>query len=171
MFSPYEELEYLADYLPEEGETVLVSRQSGELVCKPFSDNDLRDGVDDAELYGLLVQANERLHTAGSLPLWMAVIVLVWTGILVHGVWGLGWQHWYLVPGLSFLLMFGALHWAHHRQSELFRLEILPQLTRELCRRRISPLALIAGVRQHGELRTLLDELVRWTPERNLPLT
>jgi hypothetical protein len=167
MFSPYEELEFLADYLPDEGESVLITRESGELVCKPFANHDLRDGVDDAELYGLLVHGNERLQGVGAFPLWITVIVLFWQAILLHGVMGVGWQAWYVVPGAGLVMLYGTMLWIRHRQQQLFQREILPGLLRELSRRRIPVYALMAGVRQHGELRTLLDELVRWSPERD----
>lgn len=164
MFSPYEELEYIADYLPEEGETVLVSRESGELVCKPWGRGDLRDGIDDAELYGFLVKSNEQLSIVGSLPLWAGVLSLVWLAIFVHGIVGLGWEQWFLVPGISFLTMYGCFQWIRQRQAAHFRAKVLPMLMKELEQRRIPYLALVAGVRQHGELRTLLDEMVRFTP-------
>ena len=166
MFSPYEELEYLADHLPDEGEAVLIARESGELVCRPVSGVDLRDGVDDAELYGFLVQANERIHGAGAFPVWMCVVMIFWMTILLHGLVGIGWERWYVVPCLAFLLMVAASKWGHFRQQKLFRREILPKLQVELHRRGIAPYALMAGVRQHGELRSLLDELVNWTPDR-----
>ncbi|MCA9087744.1 MAG: hypothetical protein KDA90_03810 [Planctomycetaceae bacterium] len=164
MFSPYEELEYLSDYLPAEGEGVLVIRENGELVCKPWRQDDLRDGVDDADLYGRLVQANERLATAHSLPMWCGLIGLIWLAIALHGGLGLDWSQWYLVPGVAFPAMFGCLLWARRRQELVFRSEVLPSLRIEIARRHISPYALIAGVRQHPEFRSLLDELVRWSP-------
>ena len=170
MFSPYEELEYLSEYLPEEGEAVLITRESGELVCKPWSKHELRDGVEDADLYGFLVQANEQLHSVGAFPLWIAMIGLVWLAILLHGIVGLGWSQWYVVPGISFPLFYACFHWIRHRQHRHFQTRILPQLRRELVRRGIGPYALIAGARQHGELRTLLDELIRWSPEAECPL-
>ncbi|WP_092053970.1 hypothetical protein [Planctomicrobium piriforme] len=171
MFSPFEELEYLADYLPEEGEAVLITRESGELVCKPYAANDLRDGVDDAELYGLLVQSNERLNRRGLLPLWLAATVIFFSAIILHGILGLSWHRWYLIPGVTILTLYGSLFWIRVRRNRLFRSEILPVIMRELGRRRIRPYSLLAGVRQHGELRTLMDELIRWTPERQLPMT
>jgi hypothetical protein len=171
MFSPYEELEYLSDYLPEEGEVVLLTRQSGELVCKPYGHTDLREGIEDAELYGALVQANERLQLIGQLPFWLAAIILFWLVILVHGVMQVSWDNWYLMPAAGFLLFYGAMSWTRMRQRRMFRSQILPAIIQELARRRIRPYALIAGVRQHGELRTLLDGLVRWAFERQLPLT
>lgn len=165
MFSPYEELEYLSDYLPEEGEKILITRQSGELVCRPVGADDLRDGIDDSDLYGQLVQANERLHTAGTFPLWATLMSIVWLAILLHGVAGLGWKHWFVVPGLALPMLYGGFHWIRYRQLLCFRNEVLPSLRQELSIRSISRYSLIAGVRQHGELRTLLDELVRWSPE------
>jgi hypothetical protein len=111
MFSPFEELEYLADYLPEEGETVLISREAGELVCQPWLQEDFRDGIDDSRLYGRLVQANERLHNAGAMPIWVTLMGLVWLAILLHGAIGLGWSHWYVVPGLGLPALFGCFHW------------------------------------------------------------
>jgi len=166
MFSPYEELEYLADYLPDEGESVLVSRQAGELVCKPHPEDDLRDGIENAELYGFLVQANERLHAAGIVPVRWTAIILIWAGVLLHGVLKMSWEQWYLWPGLAIPVFLGMMHWIQLRQRTLFRQEIVPQLNRELSARKIRPYALIAGVRQHSELRILFDELVRWLPPR-----
>ncbi len=161
MFSPYEELEYLSDYLPAEGEVVLVSREAGELVCKPWQNDELRDGIHDSSLYGLLVQSNERLSAIGTFPIWMTVIGLVWLAILCHGVLSFGIEQWYVVPGLAFPMMYLCYSWIRRRQAKLYREQILPVLKQELRRRNISAYALIAGVRQHGEFRTLLDELVR----------
>ncbi|MEW4526633.1 hypothetical protein [Maioricimonas sp. JC845] len=171
MFSPFEELEYLADYLPDEGEAVVVTRQQGELVCQPWRKDDLRDGIEDADLYGMLVQANERLNTLGSTPLWASAIFLFWFAVLMHGVIGLGLQQWYLVPGVGLLVMYGCFHWIRYRQHRFFLREILPTLKSELRMRGITPYALLSGVRHHAELRTLLDDLIRWVPEpsRNRP--
>ncbi|MEW4487916.1 hypothetical protein AB1L42_07515 [Thalassoglobus sp. JC818] len=165
MFSPYEELEYLADYLPEEGEMVLVSRESGELVCKPYQKDELRDGIHDAQLYGFLVQANERLHTAGALPLFVTAMLLVWSIIFIHGLVGLGWSYWYIVPGLTLPLLYGCFVWVRQRQQNYFKKMILPQLQSELQRRQIPFYALVAGIRQHSEFQTLLDEIVHWSPQ------
>ncbi|WP_437223035.1 hypothetical protein SH661x_003046 [Planctomicrobium sp. SH661] len=166
MFSPFEELEYIADYLPEEGEAVLISREAGELVCKPYSNDDLRDGVDDAELYGFLVQANERVHSASTFPIWVTVLVLFWMAVALHGVLGVAWDRWYIVPGLAIPMVMGTASWIQHRQRRVFQQEIAPQLSRELSRRGIRPYALVAGVRQHGELRSIFEELVSWIPAR-----
>lgn len=171
MHSPYEELEYLAEHLPEEGETLLVRRESGELICKAYQRNDLRSGVDDAELYGMLVQANERLHAVAAFPPWVAVIALAWLGISLHVTGILALSQWYVIPGLALPLCFAVFQWIQLRQHRLFVRCLRPRLASELRRRGISRLALIAGVRQHPELRTLLDELVGWEAAGELPLT
>jgi hypothetical protein len=49
MFTPFEELEHLAEYLPDEGESVLITRKDGELVCTEWSSGELRDGIDAPE--------------------------------------------------------------------------------------------------------------------------
>lgn len=165
MFSPFEELEYLADVLPDEGETILISRESGELVCKPFKNNDLRNGIRDPELYGQLVLANERLHQAAALPIWMTAIGMTWLALAVHGVLQVGLSHWYVIPGIGMPALYGCLQWIRYRQRACFRKLVWPQLIHERQRRHISEHSLIAGVRQHQELRTLLDELVLSTSE------
>lgn len=171
MLTPYEELEFLAEYLPEEGEAVVVTRQGGELHCEPMQDDEFRDGIDDVELYGRLVQANERLNAQGSLPLWTAAFSLMVAGILLFRVIGLGWGEWYLLPALGLLALYGCFHWIRRRQSALFDARIRPMLLREAMIRKVSIYALIAGIRQHPEFRTLLDELIRWDPVRDLGLT
>ena len=164
MFSPYEELEYISDFLPNEGESVVLRREGGELVCQPITRDQLRDGVDESDLYGRLVQANERLASAYSLPMWVGVIGLVWLAIGLHAGLGLTWSQWFLVPGLSFPVMYLCVHWGKRRQEAVFRQDILPGLRSEMLRRDISHFQLISGVRQHAELRNLLDELIRWSP-------
>lgn len=161
MLTPYEELEYLADYLPEEGESVVVTRRGGELRCQPLSSGDLRDGIEDAELYGRLVQANEQLNAQGTLPLWTTALGLMATGIVLFRGLHLGWGEWYLLPALGLLSLWGCFHWIRHRQQRCFDTLIRPALIRETRLRRISLFSLMAGVRQHAEFRTLLDELVR----------
>lgn len=166
MFTPYEELEYIANFLPEEGEAVVVTRQGGELRCEPMLGGDLREGIEDVELYGRLVQANERLNAQGSLPLWSTAFALLALAILAYRVIGLGWAEWYLLPAMGLVALFGCFHWIRHRQRKLFEAEIRPVLVREAMVRRLSLYALMAGVRQHAEFRTLLDELIRWEPFR-----
>lgn len=161
MFTPYEELEYLAEFLPEEGEAILVARRDGDLVCEPFTEDDLRGGIANAELYGRLVVANERLNEQGSLPLWVCALGIFWTGVALHNWLQLGWQFWFLVPGLGMAGLMGCVYWIRYRQRQFFIKHIWPELKVSLQRDRISFHSLIAGVKQHRELRTLLDELTR----------
>lgn len=165
MLTPFEELEYLADYLPEEGEAILVTRQFGELRCDPVGSDSLRDGIDDADLYGRLVQANEQLNARGVRPIWVCLLGWFWLCAAPFVVSGWGWGEWYLPVGLGLLAASICYHWIHDRQHKLFEQRIAPQLFQELGRGNISLHALVAGVRQHVEFRTLLDELVRWQPD------
>ncbi len=171
MLSPFEELEYVADFLPEEGESVVISRESGELVCQPHSLVDLRDGVEDAELYGRLIQMNDQLSLQNRLPYWLAAGSVCWGTAILYGIIGFSVWHWYLVPGLVFLSLGGALHWSQKRRDALFHRTVYPLLNRLLARRRMKPHVLLAGVSHHQELRTLHNELVRWMTERHFPAT
>jgi hypothetical protein len=169
MLTPYEELEYLAEYLPEEGESVLVTRQGGELHCESMTEGDLRDGIDDVELYGRLVQANERLNAQGSLPLWITALGLTAGSIALYRLSGMSWAEWYALPALGLFGLFGCFHWIRRRQHRLFENDVLPMLQREANQRRITFYAMLAGVRQHSEFRTLLDELIRFQPDGRGP--
>lgn len=168
MLTPYEELEFLAEFLPEEGEAVVVTRQGGELHCEPVHGEEFRDGIEDVELYGRFVQANERLNAQGSLPLWSTAFGMMLVGIVLFRLAGLGWSEWYVLPAVGLLALFGCFHWIRRRQARLFDERIRPMLLREATVRRISVYALIAGIRQHPEFRSLLDELIRWEPVREL---
>jgi hypothetical protein len=162
MLSPFEELEYLSDFLPEEGESVVVSRQAGELVCQPFQPESLREGISDPRLYGVLVQVNERLNAVGALPIWICVIGFFWTctGLAMAG--RLSWTQWFLVPGAALLLLPLCIAWIRFRQHRLFTRDVLPLLESVLHTHRTDPHAFLGAVRQHEEMRTLLDELIRW---------
>ena len=166
MLSPFEELEYLSDYLPEEGEAVIVSRREGELVCEPFQPESLRDGITDPRLYGVLVQSNERLNALGALPIWASLIGFFW-GCVALGVSGLlGWQQWYLVPGAALFVLPVCIGWIRFRQHRMFSRDVLPLLEGVLRVHRIDPHSFLGAVRQHEEMRTLMDELIRWISPR-----
>lgn len=163
MLSPFEELEFLSDYLPEEGESVIVSRQSGELICEPYQQRSLREGITDPRLYGMLIHANERLNSLGALPIWTTTIGFFWGCVTLVYADVLHWRSWFLVPGLALGLLPACIGWIRFRQRRLFLREIRPLLEGVLQTHRIDPHALLGAVRQHEEMRTLLDELVRRT--------
>lgn len=162
MNTPYEELEYLADYLPDEGEAVLVTRREGELVCESYQRESTVPGLSDPEFYGRLVQANERLNTVGARPLWASVLFLFWACVAVHQVGGLGWEGWPYDAGLALMTPAGCFAWIKARQARVFRDEIYPIIRWQFRRRGLDRYTLIGAIRHHPELRTLLDELVRW---------
>ena len=144
---------------------IVLSREAGELRCKPFRKDELREGIQDSQLYGFLVQSNERLHSAGALPLWATAIGMVWLIILIHGILRLDWTYWYLSPGMMLPMLYACFVWIRHRQQTLFQSVVLPQLQAELQNRQIPFFSLVAGIRQHPEFQTLLDEIVHWSPQ------
>lgn len=162
MSTPFEELEYLAEYLPDEGESVLVTRQSGELVCESFLHAQCRDGVSDPEFYGRLVHWNERLSAQSTLPIWCCAGLLFWLCVLVHKLGGIGWEGWYLDVGLGLIVLMGCWTWIRRRQSALFNAEIRPALNWQIRSRHLDRFAILGVLRQHPELRTLMEELSRW---------
>lgn len=181
MNTPYEELEYLAEYLPDEGEAILVSRHRGELVCE-LIDRPTREAVfaapatfgssatpaaspepvGDPVFYGRLLQANERLVHAAALPVWTTLIALFWGCVAIHILFGLGWSGWFWDAGLILAAVPACGAWIRHRRRELYRDEIRPILCSEFHDRRLSHFALLGALRQHSELRALRTGLARW---------
>lgn len=157
MSTPFEELEYLSEYLPDEGESVLISRKDGELVCQACGAGGLRDGVEEAELYGLLVECNERLSMRAAQPLWVMTSATFALLVAIFTIGGLSWSSWFVVPGTIFLALWGCSTWIRIRQLRLFHSELRPRIATALSDRNIETHALVAGMRQHVELRTLLD--------------
>ncbi|MEX0717978.1 MAG: hypothetical protein WD066_15395 [Planctomycetaceae bacterium] len=182
MNTPYEELEYLAEYLPDEGEAILVSRHKGELVCE-LIDRLPRDSacasigtlgaasipaaaapepVCDPVFYGRLLQANERLLHAAALPVWTMLIGLFWACVAIHVLVGIGWSGWYWDAGLILAAVPACGTWIRRRRRELYRDEIRPVLCSEFHDRRLSHFALLGELRQHPEFRTLRTGMARW---------
>ena len=67
MNNPYEDLEYLAEFLPEEGESVIVTRRRGQLVCESYFETHAtppaQAGLIDREFYGRLTTIETSLQT------------------------------------------------------------------------------------------------------------
>jgi hypothetical protein len=162
MNSPFEELEYLADYLPDEGESVIVTRQFGELTCETLQrEQQQTKELTDSDFYGRLVQANERLAGLGTLPLWSCALVFFWSCVLLHQLAGLGWNGWYLDVGIGLTTLMTCFVWIRMRQNHLFSTEFQAMLNWQLRRRKIDKYSLIGQLRQRNELRTLLDTMNR----------
>src|SRR5262245_14517645 len=121
MASPYEELEYLVDYLPAEGEAVVVRRRRGELVCEAYQ-RDPRPGTPfEPELYGRLVQADERLAACATVPVWTCLMVLFWLCVAAHYAAGTNWQTWVYDACLTTVVLPICILWIRRRQRNLFR--------------------------------------------------
>ncbi|NOX55680.1 MAG: hypothetical protein GXP27_14820 [Planctomycetes bacterium] len=162
MFTPFEELEYLAEYLPEEGESVIVTRRHGELVCEPYHQEEKKPVLADPALLGRLIQANERLKAVAAIPL-VASLLLAYCGcVAVHYVIGIGWSGWSIDVGVILLVGLACWNWIRARQSRLFRLVIRPMLTWQLRKNHGDAYTLLAEARSRPELRVLVNELWRW---------
>lgn len=161
MSTPFEELEYLADFLPEEGESVIVSRNHGELVCENFQKERPLDEMASPEFYGHLVHANERLNALVARPIWIALLTWFWACVLIHRQMELSWDGWYLDLGLGLVAMAVCYAAIRFRQDRYFKDEVRPTLNRQMYGSNLSKYALVGVIRQRPELRTLLDTLSR----------
>ncbi|MFH1303129.1 MAG: hypothetical protein ABIK07_18865 [Planctomycetota bacterium] len=161
MSTPFEELEYLADFLPDEGESVLVSRSQGELVCENFQKDRSLDEMASPEFYGHLVHANERLNSLVARPVWIATLVWFWVCVLMHESLELGWGGWYLDLGLGLVAIAASYAAIRLRQDRYFKQEVRPTLNRQMYGSNLSKYALVGVIRQRPELRTLLNTLSR----------
>ncbi|KAA0140927.1 MULTISPECIES: hypothetical protein [Gimesia] len=161
MSTPFEELEYLADFLPEEGESVIVSRNHGELVCENFQKERPLDEMASPEFYGHLVHANERLNALVARPVWIALLTWFWACVLIHRQMELSWDGWYLDLGLGLVAMAVCYAAIRFRQDRYFKDEVRPTLNRQMYGSNLSKYALVGVIRQRPELRTLLDTLSR----------
>lgn len=161
MSTPFEELEQLADFLPEEGESLVVSRRDGELVCQPVYAESYRDGIADAELYGRLVLANERLNGLNAVPFWSCFLAAVGLCLALFEWTEFGWNQWYLSVAVGAIAVLSGSTWAAYRRRKFYREGVRSMLDSQMRRRHLSRYALVGAIRQHPELSTLLDELSR----------
>jgi hypothetical protein len=162
MKTPFEELEYLADYLPEEGESVVVSRHAGELQCETLVNENARTGIDQPEFYGRMVQANQRLQSCMVLPIWVAISAIFCGSVLLQTWSLLGWNFWYAYVGLVLVAIAAGRVWIGARQQQLFRAEICPMMSWQIQRYRLEKYSLIGVLQQHSELRQLAQRMTRW---------
>lgn len=161
MSTPFEELEYLSDFLPDEGESLVVSRRGGELVCQPLQPESYRDGISDAELYGRLVLANEHLNGLNSLPFWSCLFAATGVCLALFEWTDIGWNGWYLALAVVAMAAVGGSVWAAQRRRRFYQEFVRAMLDSQLRRRQINRYVLVGAIRQHPELSTLLDELSR----------
>ncbi|HTI50974.1 MAG TPA: hypothetical protein VL475_08485 [Planctomycetaceae bacterium] len=161
MNTPFEDLELLADFLPDEGESVMVSRRDGELVCEPLHDEGFRNGIADAELYGRLVLANEQLSSLNAVPFWTCLLAGFGTCVAFFELTNVGWNGWYVGLGVAALAALTGSFWAMQRRRRYFQTRLRGMIENQIRRRHLSRCMLIGAIRQHPELSILLDELSR----------
>lgn len=161
--SPFEELEYLADFLPSNGESIVVSRRDGELVCEAVKHLQKSDPLDDPALYGRLVQINERLQRLSVRPIVIGVLVWFWLCVAHHQGMDVGISGWFLDLGFGLLIGVAISSWIQYRQWKLFRKIHHESLARQLRQTRIDQHTLIGLLRHQPELRLLFSQLVQAT--------
>jgi hypothetical protein len=161
MSTPFEDLELLADFLPDEGESVVVSRRDGDLVCEPLHAEGYRNGITDAELYGRLVLANEQLTSLNAVPYWTCLFAGFGACVAFFELTGVGWNGWYVALGLGALAALIGSFWAMQRRRRYFHDRLRGMIENQIRRRHLSRYLLVGAIRQHPELSTLLDELGR----------
>jgi hypothetical protein len=161
MNTPFEDLEFLSDNLPDEGESVVVTRRGGELVCQPIHGESFRDGIADAELYGRLVLANERLSRLSTVPLWSCLCAAFVLCAAFFQFTDLGWSAWHVPPAIAALAGLTYQAWVGARRRNYFQREVRGMLETQFRLRGINRFAVVGAIRQHPELGMLLDELSR----------
>ena len=124
MSSPFEELEYLADFLPEEGESVVVSRRRGQLVCEtllePSPFTSVPSSQIDRGLFGRLATINARLKNLKTGPILVTLLSCYWICVVMHRFFAIGWSGWYLDLGLGLLMGVACYLYVQYRQRKYF---------------------------------------------------
>ncbi len=167
MNSPFEDLEYLADFLPEEGESVIMSRRRGQLVCETYLEPtpfpSTPPGRIDRELFGRMTTINTRLRNLKIGPVLVTLLSYYWLCVMMHRVFSLGWAGWYLDLGLGLLMSVSCYLYVQFRQRKYF-LEIVCPLMKQLMQdHQLEKYSLIAYLSQHRNLSTLASAFTRWT--------
>lgn len=167
MNSPFEELEYLADFLPEEGESVVMTRRRGQLVCEaylePASMPMPHPGAVDRELSGRMTMINSRLKYLKNGPVLVTILSYYWMCVLMHRLFVLGWSGWYLDLGLGLLMGVSCYLYVQFRQRKYF-LELVCPLMKQLMQdHQLDKYSLIAYLSKHQNLSTLASAFTRWT--------
>ncbi len=161
MVSPFEELEYIVDYLPDEGESMVVSRRDGELVCESFQQDKNSDPLNNSQLYGRFVQANERLQACCLHPILISVLGCFCLCVTVHKALFPGWQSWYLDFGLILFTVSGCIQWIQRRQTRVFRTQVRPMIQWQLRMLGLDRFRMIGSLRHRPELKTLLRLVIQ----------
>lgn len=167
MSNPYEDFEYLADFLPEEGESVIISRRRGQLVCESYLDSmssySPQPSVVDRELYGRLVMVNAKLKRLWQNPVIIAVLMFYWLSVTTHRFLGLGWGGWYLDLGLALVVGVTCYQYILHVQKNYFMLTVCPALQKWMVEHQLDKYTLVAWLSAHRNFSALRNALTRWT--------
>lgn len=168
MNNPYEDLEYLSEFLPEEGESVIISRRRGQLVCESYLEpmhSQYTNGpaLIDRELYGRLTMADTRLRVIWQAPAIVAVLTFYLMSLTVHRMLSVGWSGWYLDLGLALLIGVTCYHFIQSQRRRYFLTTVCPALQKWMLDHQLDKYTLIAWLTMHRNLSALKEALTRWT--------
>ncbi len=166
MNNPFEDLEYLAEFLPEEGESVIVSRRRGRLVCESYAEpaqTSQPTGIINREFYGRLVSINAKLQQFWAVPFVVAVTAFFVASFLLQELAGFGWADWGVFLALGTVLITLPVFYVHWRQRQFFRTAVCPTLQQLMNDHQIDKYSLIAYLSTQRQLKGIYQALTRWT--------
>ncbi len=174
--TPYEEIESIADFLPDEGKSVTLTRRKGQLVVEDLSSR--RQHQDDVNrerqlaakqklaeetLIGHLVQSKERLQHAS---LRTPVVFLVMTYAICVGLhMYYGWSAINFPVVLSVIFFSGLAYWCNEQREvkRRFIYQVCPELDRVLTERNVDKFQLLGILKRDPEMAPLTRAISRWT--------
>lgn len=167
MNNPYEDLEYLAEFLPEEGESVVISRRRGQLVCEsyfePMSGYTPQQSLVDRELYGRLAVVNARLQAQWQTPALITALLFYWLSVASYRLAGLNWSAWQHGLGLAIVMAFACYVYVQWSTRRYFVSQVCPQLQKWMSEHQLDKYTLIAWLTMHRNLSALRRALTYWT--------
>lgn len=174
--SPYEEIETIADFLPEEGQSITLTRRKGQLVVDDVTQKNrqqdaltqerlrqAKQRVAEETLFGHLVQANERLQNFSIKNFLFAILLTYATSMGLS--WYLGWESMNagVVVGVTLTILAGFVLNERNEVKKRFVYQVCPELDRVLTERNIDKFHLLGMMKNHKDLAPLARAISRWT--------
>jgi hypothetical protein len=175
--TPYEEIETIADFLPDEGKTVTLTRRKGQLIVEDASlhqkqQQDLmiqermlaaKQRVAEETLFGHLVQASERLQHYSIKSFLFTLLAIYSVSVGVHYYMGWSAVNIPVVVGMALVFVSGYLLNERAELKKRFIYHVCPELDRVLTDRNIDKYQLLGIMRNNRDLAMLARAISRWT--------
>ncbi len=175
--TPYEEIESLADLLPDEGEKVTISRQHGELIVEATTAQKqqfdqaivqerlliAKQRVAEETLLGHLIEANERLQSYSLKSFLFTVITAYASCLLVNYYSNFSTFTWAVDIGIALFFLAGYLLNERSELKKRFVYQVCPPLDKVLMERNIDKYQLLGIMKSHADLTPLARAISRWT--------